>query len=112
MRIAAELGPESLRATVDLVEMLGDASVVKLRVQVANTSPDKQQKPSKQYDPDSDEHVYVLSKCDPTANWQADQAVFVSFDKRKLHVFDRATEQSLLVRNGAAGPTDLRMMER
>ncbi len=93
VRIEAEPGPERLSAVVDLVEMLGDASVVKLRVKVANASPDKE------YDPDSDEHVYVLSKCDPTADWRADQAVSVSFDKRKLHIFDRETEQSLLVRN-------------
>jgi ABC-type sugar transport system ATPase subunit len=91
VRIDAEPGPERLSAVVDLVEMLGDATVVKLQVKVASASPDKE------YDPDHDEHVDVLSKGDPTAPWQPGQAVYVSFDKRKLHIFDRDTEESLLV---------------
>jgi len=89
VRIHAEPEPGSLSAVVDLVEMLGDASVVKLRVKVAGASPDKQSTPP------LDEEIDVLGKCDPTAEWRADQTVFVSFDWRKIHLFDDATGERL-----------------
>jgi multiple sugar transport system ATP-binding protein len=87
--VHAEAAPDRLSAVVDLVEMLGDASIVKLRVKVARSSPDGA------YDTQHDEEIDVLSKCDPTAEWRADQTVFVSFDWPKMHVFDGHTSQRL-----------------
>jgi multiple sugar transport system ATP-binding protein len=93
VRIDAESGPEKLSATVDLVEMLGDASVVKLRTAVASAwSVDE-------YDPHHAEQIDVLSKCDPTARWQPGQTVYVSFERGKLQIFHRETGSSLLRSN-------------
>ncbi len=95
VQVHAEPAPGRLRAMVDLVEMLGDASVVKLRARVAKASP------GKEHDPHSDEEIDVLSKGEPMAEWHAEQTVFVSLDPRKLHIFDRETNDSLLAGAGS-----------
>jgi ABC-type sugar transport system ATPase subunit len=91
-------GPEAaagLAATVELTEMLGDATVATLRVGAAGPT-DGGGKTHQQTD------FYVTSKTDPRADLRPGMAVSVRLDEDRIHLFDPQTGNNW-VRQPAAG---------
>jgi multiple sugar transport system ATP-binding protein len=96
VRISTVPVPGSQPAIVDLVEMLGDAAVITVRMKATNSITNSAQTSS--YDSQQDEDLYVLSKTEARTDLRPGGQVFVSFDEQRLHVFDPSTGKNLVQR--------------
>jgi ABC-type sugar transport system ATPase subunit len=101
VRISAEALPDSEGAVVEVVEMLGDATVLTVKLESEKTNENQAANSSVEsgYDSHQIGDLHVIIKMEPSARWRPGERVFMSVDERRIHVFDMATGDNLIRRN-------------
>lgn len=82
VRISAAPAEAGLAAEVQLVDMLGDATVTTLKFQTPKQSD------RKTYQPHTDDPLYVVCKSEPRTDLRPGQRVTAQVNSRRLHLFD------------------------
>ena len=85
VRISDRESGDGIPATVELIEMLGDATVATLKVNAAKPADNDTCKPH------HDEEFYVISKTDPRADLRPGMAVTAKVNQQRIHLFDPET---------------------
>jgi multiple sugar transport system ATP-binding protein len=97
VRISDPESGHGIPATVELIEMLGDATVATLRVNAA--------KPTDGHgcEPHHDEGFYVTSKTEPRADLRPGMTVRAKVEPERIHLFDPETGDNWVRRENVGG---------
>lgn len=101
VRISVPPSGDGLAASVEIVEMLGDATVTTLRAEAAKPSGHES------YKTHPDEDLYVVMKTDSRTDLRPGMRATAHVNEERIHVFDPETGKNLL-RRPASGKLERR----